>query len=67
MKRQSKQPSGGLGTDASGEHKIDAKFGGMVSGTVKLTKRDGSTSKVPLEKLSDEDKAWIENRSKSGQ
>jgi hypothetical protein len=51
-------------TDASGEHKIEAKFSGMLSGTVKLTKRDGSTLKVPLEKLSDEDKAWIENRSK---
>lgn len=53
-------------TDASGEHKIEAKFNGLLSGTVKLTKRDGSTVKVPLEKLSDEDKAWIENRSKSG-
>jgi hypothetical protein len=50
--------------DASGTHKIEAKFGGVVAGTVKLTKRDGSTITIPLEKLSDEDQEWIKKRGK---
>jgi hypothetical protein len=49
-------------TDASGEHKIEAKFGGVIAGKVKLIKRDGSTLQIPLEKLSDEDQDWINNR-----
>ena len=49
-------------TDASGEHKIEAKFGGLIGGQVKLVKGDGSTIKIPLEKLSDEDQAWVKNR-----
>ena len=49
-------------TDSSGERKIEAKYGGVIAGKVKLTKRDGSTVQVPLEKLSDEDQEWIKNR-----
>ena len=49
-------------TDASGEHKIEAKYGGVVAGKVKLIKQDGTTIMVPLEKLSDEDQKWIKNR-----
>ncbi len=49
-------------TDSSGEHKTEAKFGGVIAGKVKLIKRDGSTLQIPLEKLSDEDQDWINNR-----
>jgi hypothetical protein len=49
-------------TDATGEHKTEAKFGGVIAGKVKLTKQDGSTVQIPLEKLSGEDQEWINNR-----
>jgi len=49
-------------TDSSGEHKIEAKYGGLIAGKVKLVKQDGTAIMVPLEKLSDEDQAWIKNR-----
>ena len=48
-------------TDASGKHTLKAKFSGIIAGTVKLIKQDGSTISIPLEKLSDEDKDWIKN------
>ena len=51
-------------TDASGTHKTEAKFSGLLSGNVKLTKRDGSVLTLPLEKLSDDDKEWVKKRSK---
>jgi hypothetical protein len=51
-------------TDATGEHKTDAKFGGLLSGKVTLIRRDGSKVQVPLEKLSDEDREWITTRRK---
>jgi hypothetical protein len=51
-------------TDSTGQHKTEAKFGGVIAGTVKLIKRDGSAIKIPVEKLSDEDREWIEDRKK---
>ena len=51
-------------TDASGKHKTEAKYSGMVSGKVMLIKRDGSKVQMPLEKLSEEDREWITNRPK---
>jgi outer membrane protein assembly factor BamB len=51
-------------TDSTGEHKVEAKFNGVISGKVKLLKADGTALEVPLEKLSDEDREWIANRSK---
>jgi hypothetical protein len=53
-------------TDVKGKHTVEAKFGGMAFGTVTLTKRDGTSVKVPLEELSDEDKEWISTRAKAG-
>ncbi len=53
-------------TDSTGRHTVEAKFGGMMAGKVKLTKKDGATIQLLLEKLSDEDQKWIENRKKSG-
>ncbi len=49
-------------TDSSGEHTIEAKFAGMTAGKVKLVKRDGSTTQLPLEKLSADDQEWINKR-----
>ena len=49
-------------TDATGEHKIEAQFGGLAFGKVKLIKRDGSTVRLPLEKLSDEDQKWVKGK-----
>lgn len=49
-------------TAANGKHTTEAKFNGVASGTVTLIKRDGTSVKVPLEKLSDEDKEWIAER-----
>ena len=51
-------------TDATGEHHIEARLGGVSAGNVKLTKRDGTVLTMPLEKLSDEDQEWIKKRSK---
>jgi hypothetical protein len=49
-------------TAATGKHTTEAKFSGVASGTVTLIKRDGTKIKVPLEKLSDDDKEWISKR-----
>jgi hypothetical protein len=42
-------------TDSSG-NKHKAKFGGIISGSVKLIRGDGSVVKIPLDDLSDEDR-----------
>jgi SLA1 homology domain 1, SHD1 len=47
---------------ASTGTKIEAKFGGMSFGKVKLIKRDGSSVQLPLDDLSDADREWIKNR-----
>ncbi|MEI8373518.1 MAG: SHD1 domain-containing protein [Planctomycetota bacterium] len=49
-------------TDLKGRT-IDAKFGGMIAGKVKLVKKDGSTVEILTEKLSDENQEWIKKRS----
>ena len=48
-------------TDSTGT-KFEAKFGGIGFGKVRLVNRDGSKTTIPLEDLSDEDRAWIEKR-----
>jgi Ni/Co efflux regulator RcnB len=49
-------------TDSSGEHQIEAKFEGISNGKVKLVNRDGSTVRLPLEKLSNDDQTWIKEK-----
>jgi SLA1 homology domain 1, SHD1 len=49
-------------TSNDAKHSTDAKFDGLTSGTVKLIKRDGSSVKVPLDKLSDADQKFIAKR-----
>jgi hypothetical protein len=52
-------------TDASGSFHKTAAFHGMGNKVVKLLLEDGSVISVPLEKLSDEDQKYIEDRSKT--
>lgn len=51
-------------TGASGEHKIEAKYGGRIGDNVKLINRDGTAITVSLDKLSDVHKDWINARRK---
>lgn len=46
-------------TDASGKHTIDATFYSRIGDTVTLQKSDGQKIKLPLNKLSDEDREWL--------
>jgi len=46
-------------TDRSGKFSVDARYTGTEDGKVALVKADGKKISVPLEKLSDEDKAYI--------
>ena len=50
-------------TDSTGQFKTKAMFGGMAGGKVKLIKKDGSTVRLSLEALSEEDRQWIKNKS----
>jgi hypothetical protein len=52
-------------TDSTGELKVTATYSGVMFGQVVLVKEDGSKIKIPLEKLSDEDKKWLRDRAKS--
>lgn len=47
-------------TDASGKYRIRATLVEVVDETVKLKKSDGKTVTVPLEKLSEADRNWLE-------
>ena len=44
---------------------IEAKFSGLVSGEVKLIKRDGCVMCVGVKELSDEDRQWLDNRKRA--
>ena len=46
-------------TDVSGNFDVEAKFGGMSSGGVRLLRRDGREVVVPLERLSPSDQRMI--------
>ncbi len=48
-------------TDATGKHRIEAEFLGLADGVVRLKKSDGAVVDVPLEKLSEADRAIIES------
>lgn len=50
--------------DASRTHTVEAQYKGVIGGQVKLVKRDGTEISVPLEKLSEEDRGWIQDRKK---
>jgi hypothetical protein len=48
--------------DASGKFQTEAQFVNLTAGVVTLRKTDGTTVKVPVEKLSEGDREWIEAR-----
>ncbi len=50
-------------TDATGRFRTDAKFLGVLDHQVYLEKPDGSTNRVPMDKLSHEDRAFVESAS----
>lgn len=49
-------------TDKTGGFTVEARFSGYAAGTVKLEKRDGSTLEIPMDRLSEDDQAWIRER-----
>ncbi|MGO9111292.1 MAG: SHD1 domain-containing protein [Thermoguttaceae bacterium] len=51
-------------TAASGGKTLKATFAGCIADKVKLKKEDGTVITVTKDQLSDEDQAWIKNRSK---
>lgn len=50
--------------DASGQFKVEATLKSMASGKVKLIKADGTEISVPVERLSDDDQAYIKAQMK---
>ncbi len=48
-------------TDSTGKHQIKAKFIDLLDGVVRLERPNGDISKLPLEKLSEEDQQWVED------
>lgn len=53
--------------DSTGKYTVEARFSGMGFGKVKLIKKDGTTIEVPLERLSEDDQQWLEDRKKKTQ
>jgi len=51
-------------TDSTGKYTTYAKYSGIAFDKVTLIKQDGSKVQLPLDKLSDEDREWVANRSK---
>jgi hypothetical protein len=52
-------------TSAGGNFSVDAELVSFANGKLKLRKTDGSEITVDLEKLSDGDKAWVEEYMRS--
>lgn len=50
--------------DASGQFKVEATLKSMASGKVKLIKADGTEISVPVERLSEDDQAYIKAQMK---
>jgi hypothetical protein len=53
-----------LWKDATGKFSIEAKLSGLAGGVVKLKRADGSVISVPVEKLSEEDRAYLDELKK---
>ena len=49
-------------TDTTGKYKTEARLLSISNGIVRLKKTDGKDARLPLEKLSDADREWLENR-----
>ena len=46
-------------TDSTGKHQIEALYGGLVGGKVRLKKTDGRIVQLPLERLSPADQGFV--------
>jgi len=51
-------------SDSTGEFKVEAIFASCTTDVVVLRKADGSEIKVPIDRLSEEDRNWLELRVK---
>jgi hypothetical protein len=51
-------------TDASGKFTVEAKYAGIISGNVKLIKKDGKSVSLPIEKFGAADQDWLRNKMK---
>lgn len=51
-------------TDASGKFKITAKLKSAIAGNVELEREDGTVVTVPIDKLSEEDQAYLKKRAR---
>jgi len=49
-------------TDSTGKYSVEAEYRGVLSGKVRLRKQDGTDVSLPLERLSEEDRQWIQDR-----
>jgi hypothetical protein len=50
--------------DATGKFSIEAKLSGLAGGVVKLKRADGSVISVPVEKLSEADRTYLDELKK---
>ena len=49
-------------TDSTGQFTVEAVFAGLASGVVRLKTSDGRTIQTPLERLSEKDQKYVDNR-----
>ncbi len=52
-------------TDSTGEYQVEAEYAGLSDGVVKLKKPDGNLIEVPLERLSESDRAYVKQQQPS--
>jgi len=53
-------------TDVTGKYHVEAELAGVIAGTVRLKTSDGRTIEVPIEKLSEADRQYIDSLRRSG-
>jgi len=54
-------------TDSTGKHRIEALYGGLVGGKVRLKKTDGRIVQLPLERLSPADQDFVRQVSRAAE
>jgi uncharacterized cupin superfamily protein len=50
--------------DTTGKFSVVAEYSGTANGVVTLRKKDGKITRVPIERLCDDDRKWLEQRRK---
>lgn len=51
-------------SDNTGKHRIEAEFVSVADGRIKLRKPTGEIISLPLERLSEQDRAWVQKQGK---